>query len=139
MKKRCFAILSLALTASVLITGCKREAEISEVNNSFISEEEENVIPEEDESVVSEEEKTDIPDEEEIVVPEEEANTNVFAYHFADKAEAVECFLSNEEYFAGFSNYEIQYKTQDKNGTLEDVKEFGAAQMGEFPTKKRQL
>ena len=60
----------------------------------------------------------------------------VIKYHFAEKDEAVSCFLSNEDYFNGFSPFEIQYKTQNKNGTIEDFKEFGATQMEEFTEEK---
>ena len=58
-------------------------------------------------------------------------------YHFADRDEAVSCFLSNEDYFNGFSPCDIQYKTQDKNGTIEEVKEFGASQMEEFTDEEK--
>ena len=59
-------------------------------------------------------------------------NDAAISYHFADRDEAVSCYLSNEEYFNGLSPCDIQYKTQDKNGTVEDLKEFGASQMEEF-------
>ena len=52
-----------------------------------------------------------------------------FKYHFADKKEAVECFLSNKEYFDGFSECELQYKMQDKNASMEKYLEFGKSQM----------
>lgn len=53
-------------------------------------------------------------------------------YHFADRDEAVACYLSNEAYFQGFSLCDIQYKTQKKSGTIQELKEFGASQMEEF-------
>ena len=58
-------------------------------------------------------------------------------YHFADREEAVACYLSNEDYFDGFSLCDIQYKTQDKNGTIQEVKEFGASQMEEFTDEEK--
>ena len=60
-------------------------------------------------------------------------------YHFADREEAQSCFLSNEDYFNGFSPADLQYKTQDKNGTLEEYKEFGAAQMEEFSDAEKEV
>lgn len=68
----------------------------------------------------------------------ESQNESVFDIKFMDKDEAVSCFLSNEEYFDGFSECDIQYKTQNKNGTIEDVKEFGAAQMAEFNKEEQE-
>lgn len=58
-------------------------------------------------------------------------------YHFADKEEAVSCYLSNEDYLNGLSTYDIQYRIQDKNGTAEEVKEFGASQMEEFTEEEK--
>ena len=57
---------------------------------------------------------------------------DTFKYHFADKDEAVACYLSNEDYFVNMSISDIQYRTQDKNGTLEELKDFGVAQMQGF-------
>ncbi len=61
----------------------------------------------------------------------------VLEYHYANKDEAVSCYLANEQYFAGFSPCDIQYKTQDKNGTLEMLKEYGADQMLEFTDEEK--
>lgn len=99
MKKRWFGILATAMTASVLLAGCRGKAETYEENETVIT---------------------------------EEAEAFGFSYHFADKAEAEKCYLSNEEYFKGFSECDIQYKTQDKNGTIEGLKKIGASQMLEF-------
>lgn len=70
--------------------------------------------------------------------PGEEGKQKI-AYHFADREEAVKCYLSNEEYFEGFSPCDIQYKTQNINGTLEDVKEFGSSQMQEFTEEEKEI
>ena len=56
----------------------------------------------------------------------------VLKYHIADRDEAVSCFLSNEEYFDGLTECDLQYKLQKKGGTLDEYKEFGASQMEEF-------
>ena len=62
---------------------------------------------------------------------------NTFKYHFADKDEAVKRYLANEEYFADMSISDIQYRTQDKNGTVEELKAFGTAQMQEFTDEEK--
>ena len=66
-------------------------------------------------------------------------NGSGIKYHFADREEAVSCYLSNEDYFKGFSPCETQYKTQDKNGTIEELKEFGASQMEEFTDEEKSI
>ncbi len=58
-------------------------------------------------------------------------------YHFADQEEAVSCYLSNDDYFNGFSTCDLQYKMQDKDGTVEELKEFGASQMEEFTDEEK--
>ena len=63
---------------------------------------------------------------------EESKETSIFPHHFADQQEAVECFLSNTDYFEGFSECELQYKMQNKDASIEQYIEFGKAQMGEF-------
>ena len=76
-----------------------------------------------------------IADKEPLV---EISENTILKYHFADKDEAVSKYLSNDEYFNGFSEYDIQYRTQDKNGTLDEVKEYGATQMEEFTDKEKE-
>ncbi|MBR1629690.1 MAG: hypothetical protein IJ679_10590 [Lachnospiraceae bacterium] len=62
-----------------------------------------------------------------------------FPHHFADRKEAVECFLSNTDYFDGFSECELQYKMQDKEATMEKYLKFGEEQMGEFTDNQKTL
>ena len=66
-----------------------------------------------------------------------EGENSVLHYHFADREEAVACYLSNTEYFDSIGPRDIQYKTNDKNGTVEVLKEFGAAQMMEFSDEEK--
>ncbi|MCR5735732.1 MAG: hypothetical protein K6G22_14085 [Lachnospiraceae bacterium] len=68
---------------------------------------------------------------------DENAQGSEISYHFADKDEAVSCYLSNTDYFNGFSQYDIQYRTQDVNGTLDEMMEFGASQMEEFTEEEK--
>lgn len=67
-------------------------------------------------------------------------NTNkqdrVFSYKIASKDEAVSYYLANEDYFNNFSEYDIKYRTQDKNGTLDSLKEYGTSQMLDFKDKE---
>ena len=65
------------------------------------------------------------------------AKVSRFKYHFADKDEAISCYLSNNAYFDGFSPCDIQYKAQDKNSTIDEVKKFGASQMEEFTDEEK--
>lgn len=67
----------------------------------------------------------------------EAEDDSIIRYHFADRDEAVECYLSNEEYFAGFSDCELQYKTGHKNATIDELKEFGASQMEEYTDEEK--
>jgi hypothetical protein len=63
----------------------------------------------------------------------------VLKYHYADKDEAVSCYLSNEEYFSGMQISDIQYRTQNKNGTIDELKEYGASQMREFSSSEKEI
>ena len=63
--------------------------------------------------------------------------TSELKYHFATKEEAASIYLSNDAYFDGFSQYDIQYRTQKKDGTIEELKEFGAAQMEDFTDEEK--
>lgn len=56
----------------------------------------------------------------------------VLPYRFANQDEAIKYYLSNEEYFNNLSEYDIQYRTQNKEGTIDSLKEYGASQMLEF-------
>ena len=55
---------------------------------------------------------------------------STFTYKIADQKEAQKCYVSNEEYFNGFSDYDIEYRI--KSGTIDDVKAFGELQMRDF-------
>lgn len=62
----------------------------------------------------------------------ETRSDRVFSYHFADKDEAVRLYLSNNEYFEKVTAYDLQYKAQDINATVDTLKAFGAEQMRSF-------
>lgn len=53
-------------------------------------------------------------------------------YRIVDRNEAIKYYLSNEEYFNSLSEYDIQYKSQSLDGTIEDVKKYGSNQMLDF-------
>ncbi len=71
-------------------------------------------------------------------ISSEDTSEIVFPYHYADRDEAVEKYLSNEEYFDGMSKCDVQYKLQDKHGTVEELKEYGASQMQEFSDDEKE-
>lgn len=56
----------------------------------------------------------------------------VLSYRIASKEEAIEYYLSNDDYFNSYSEYDIQYRTQSKDGTIDSLKEYGAKQMLDF-------
>ena len=59
-------------------------------------------------------------------------------YTIANKDEAVKYYLANDEYFNNYSEYDIQYRTQSKDGTIESLKEYGAKQMLDFSDKEKE-
>lgn len=61
----------------------------------------------------------------------------VLSYKFANQKEAAECYLSNDDYFNNYSEYDIEYRTQSKDGTIESLKEFGANQMRDFTDEEK--
>ena len=58
-------------------------------------------------------------------------------YRIVDQNEAIKYYLSNDDYFNNYSEYDIQYRTQDKDGTIESLKEYGAKQMCDFTDKEK--
>lgn len=56
----------------------------------------------------------------------------IFKYRIANKDEAMQYYQSNDDYFNSLSEYDIQYRTQNINGTIEDLKKYGCTQMSEF-------
>ena len=67
-------------------------------------------------------------------------NNNIkIKYRLADLKEARNLFLSNTKYFNNFSQYDLDYKLNKKNATLEEYKAFGVKQMLEFTNKEKEL
>ena len=60
-----------------------------------------------------------------------------FQYHYADRDEAVEIYLSDPEFFEQMNLNNIQYRMQDKDVDIEQFKEFGVSQMMEFSEKEK--
>lgn len=79
------------------------------------------------------------PAAESAEAPEGALPERVFPYRFADREEAVRLYLSNEAYFEGISAADIQYRTQNRDGTTEDLKAFGAEQMQAFSESEKEL
>lgn len=60
-------------------------------------------------------------------------------YRLASLQEAQNLYLSNTNYFNNFSQYDLDYKLNKKNATLEEFKAFGVKQMLEFTEKEKKL
>lgn len=75
----------------------------------------------------------------ESLTENDESSGLAFPYRIADRQEAVELYLSNTDYFEKLTLYDIQFRTQDKDGTVETLREFGAAQMLEFSGEEKAL
>lgn len=59
------------------------------------------------------------------------------AYHFADKEEGRKCRLSNEKYFNGLTQEDLNFRTQKKDAALAEFKKFSAAQILEFTKEEK--
>lgn len=53
-------------------------------------------------------------------------------YRFADREEGVELLLANEEYYAGFSQNDLDFKMQETGATMEEYQEFASEQVLDF-------
>ena len=56
---------------------------------------------------------------------------------FADKEEAVEILKSQDDFFNSFSRCSLDYKTDQKDATLEEYMDFAVAQMEEFSEEEK--
>lgn len=61
----------------------------------------------------------------------------VLPYRIIDKKEAIEYYLSNGDYFSNYSEYDIEYRTQSKDGTVDSLKGYGANQMCDFTDEEK--
>lgn len=61
------------------------------------------------------------------------------SWHFADKEEGIQCRLSNEKYLNGLNQEDLNFRTQKKGATLEEFKEFSAAQVLEFTEEEKEF
>ena len=66
-------------------------------------------------------------------------NNKKIKFRFADLKEAQNLYLSNTEYLNNFTQYDLDYKLNKKNATLEEFKTFGVSQMLEFTDKEKEL
>ena len=65
-------------------------------------------------------------------------NTKI-KHRFANLEEAQKLFLSNTKYLNNFSQYDLDYKLNKKNATLEEYKSFAVNQILEFSDKEKNL
>ena len=61
------------------------------------------------------------------------------SYRFASKEEGAELMLSNQAYYDGFSQNELEYKMQKKNAAMEEYKSFAAEQVRDFTEAEKEL
>lgn len=61
------------------------------------------------------------------------------SWHFADKEEGIQCRLSNEKHLNGLNQEDLNFRTQKKDATLEEFKEFSAAQVLEFKEEEKEF
>ena len=66
-----------------------------------------------------------------------EAEEAQLTYRCASKEEGAELMLSNKEYYAKFSQNDLDYKMQKKNATMEEYLEFAAQQTLDFTDEEK--
>ena len=66
-------------------------------------------------------------------------NNTKIKYRFTDVKEAQELYLSNTKYLNNLNQYDLDYRLNKKNATLEEFKSFGASQMREFTENEKKL
>jgi hypothetical protein len=66
-------------------------------------------------------------------------NNTKIKYRFADEKKAKELFLSNIKFLNNLNQYDLDYRLNKKNATLEEYKAFGTSQMREFTEKEKNL
>ena len=67
------------------------------------------------------------------------AEETSFSYRFADAAEGAELRLSHTEYFDNMGRYDLEYRLQKKDATLEELKTFAAGQMLDFTEEEKSI
>lgn len=60
-------------------------------------------------------------------------------HRFASKSEGKELMLANDDYYAGFSQNDLDYKMQKKNATMEEYLAFAGEQVLEFTEEEKKL
>ena len=67
------------------------------------------------------------------------AKTTAIPYRYASKEEGAKLMLANEAYYAGFSQNDLDYKTQKKGASMEEYQSFAAKQVLDFSEKDKAL
>ena len=72
----------------------------------------------------------------------EEVNSSVenpqIEYSYATKEEGLEYLLSNEEFFDGFTQNDLDYKLQKKDATMEEYMDYAKEQVRDFTDEEKQ-
>ncbi|MBP3871125.1 MAG: hypothetical protein J6E46_09135 [Faecalicoccus sp.] len=68
---------------------------------------------------------------------ETESTSSQLSFRFATKEEGQELMLGNEEYYAGFSQNDLDYKFQKVNADMEEYQAFAKEQVLEFTEEEK--
>lgn len=68
-----------------------------------------------------------------------EAAQQLLPHRFATASEGKEALASNDAYFAGFSQNDLDYRMQKKGATLEEYKAFAVEQVRDFTDEEKAL
>ena len=60
------------------------------------------------------------------------------SYHFADQKEGVQLMMGNKDYYAGFSQNDLDYKMQKKGAVMDEYRSYAAKQVESFTDKEKQ-
>ena len=66
------------------------------------------------------------------------SNTKI-KYRFADLKEAQKLYLSNTNFLNNLNKYDLDYRVNKKNATLEEFKAFAGSQLLEFTSKEKEI
>ncbi|SEQ65953.1 hypothetical protein SAMN02910369_02202 [Lachnospiraceae bacterium NE2001] len=150
MKKRSFLVAVLAL--SMVLSGCGNTAGDNSGGENNTTEVVTEAEADDSADDAADDSKTDDSDDKEDKASEEktteEKTTEAedatpfdaqISYKFASKEEGLECLMSNDAYYDGFSQNDLDYRMQKKDATMEEYKEFAKEQVLDFSDSDREI
>lgn len=63
----------------------------------------------------------------------------VLNYRIADKAEGIELMLSNDEFFAGMTQNDLDFRMQESGAQMDRYKEFAKEQVRDFTDEQKAI